>query len=916
MTEQRARALVIVESPTKAKTISRFLGPAYHVVASLGHVRDLPSSAAEIPEALKSKPWARVGVNIEEGFEPLYVVPADKKKHITELKALLREVDELYIATDEDREGESIGWHLLQVLEPRVPTKRMVFHEITEQAILRALSTPRALDESLVRAQETRRVLDRLVGYVVSPLLWKKIAPRLSAGRVQSAAVKILVERERARMRFVSAEWWGLRAALSAPAAPGSGVEGGAEGGAEGVSFDASVSRVSGVTLATSAHFDPDTGAARLEGAARLLLGADARALADEVMGAPREAVVTQLDRRAARKLPPPPFITSTLQQEANRQLGWSATQTMRVAQSLYESGYITYMRTDAPALASEAVAAIRAEVERRYGAKALPAAPRVYSAQSKGAQEAHEAIRPAGTEMRDAQSLGLNEQEAKLYTLIWRRAMACQMEAAELSYTAVTLRVDAPQPLELKASGRELLSAGFLAAYDTGEEDGAPLPPLQEGQRLALSALTPEEHHTRAAARFTEATLVKALESEGVGRPSTYASIIDTIQRRGYVRAVGRQLVPTFTAMAVTQLLERSFKEIVDPEFTAAMEGWLDEITTGASHIDRLQSFYDEQLIAGMRLSDSIDPREICAIKGPHYDGYEVRVGRFGPFIEYSKPAVDGGQPARATLSLPAEVSPDEVSRAWIDARLAQAAAGELPLGHSEDEVPVFARDGRYGPYVQLGEGDKPKRASLPKGLPLSEVTLEQALTLLSLPKALGEDAEGREVRLGLGRFGPYVQRAEVFASLAASDDLFTVGLERALELLEEKESSVSRRATPQVLRALGDHPEGGAVEVLEGRYGPYVKHGAVNASLPKGAEVGALTMEEALELLAARAAKAPKGRAGAKKPAAKPAAKSSEKPAAKSSEKPAAKSSEKPAAKPKQPRGARAQAGDPSAS
>jgi DNA topoisomerase-1 len=671
-------------------------------------------------------------------------------------------------------------------------------------------------------------------------------------------------------MSFVSAEWWDMKASLS---------------GSGGAPFTATLSRVGAQQVATSAQFDPNTGALKLGKAHLLLDGDQARSLCDGVGPiSAAQVTVKSLERKASLKAPPPPFITSTLQQEANKRWGWSASQTMRVAQRLYESGFITYMRTDAPALASEAVKGIRAAIKARYGEEALPEKAKRYASKSKGAQEAHEAIRPSGTEMKDAATLKLKDQEARLYTLIWQRTMACQMSPAELSHTVALMGLRSGElELELRASGREIIRRGYLAAYEQKDDSASPLPPLEEGMSLKLEELSPEEHHTRPPARFSEASLVKALESEGVGRPSTYASIIDTIQRRGYVRAQGRQLAPTFTALAVTQLLERAFSDVVDLEFTASMEGWLDEIATGGSHIERLQSFYDEQLLAGVARGELLDPREICAITGPHFEGYEVRVGRFGPFIEYQR------DDEKSTISLPEEVSPDEVSVSWIQEQLARAEAGELPLGESDDGEPIYVKSGRYGPYVQLGEGEKPKRSSLPSGLEPSAVTIEQARFLLSLPHQLGLDEEGRAVKVGLGRFGPYIQVEKVYASLKAEDDLFTVSLPRALELMSEKKSSSRGRA--DALKVLGEHPEGGEVAVYDGRYGPYVKHGKVNASLPKDQPLESLTLELALELIAKRAASAAQKKgAKTRRAPAKTAAKSSGK--AKAKTKPSARS------------------------
>ena len=561
MNSPNAKALVIVESPTKAKTIRKFLGDQYRVEASMGHVRDLPSSASEIPANVKKESWARIGVNIEKDFEPLYVVPKDKKAQIKGLKDLLKGVEELYIATDEDREGESIGWHLIEVLKPKIPIKRMVFHEITESAIQQAISNPRALDLNLVQAQETRRILDRLVGYVVSPQLWKKVASKLSAGRVQSAAVKLLVDRERERMSFHSGEWWDLSANVAAsPDAK--------------ILFMAQLVEVDHQGITQGNHFDPATGHVNAKYAKKthLLDESQSQSLVTLLETQP-SLKVEKVERKVNQKRPLPPFITSTLQQAANRRLGWGTSATMKVAQRLYENGHITYMRTDAPALAQEAVIGIRSAVERQYGKGHLPAKSISYRAKSKNAQEAHEAIRPSGTAMKTATQLGLTGQDERLYTLIWRRTMACQMNQAQISYTTVKLRSETQPSLLFRASGKEIIQPGFMLAYEVKEDDEKSLPPLEEGQKLQIKNVDALRHLTKPPARYSEASLVKSLEQEGVGRPSTYASIIDTIQKRGYVRAVSRQLVPTFTALAVTQLLERAFSDVVDPEFTASME-------------------------------------------------------------------------------------------------------------------------------------------------------------------------------------------------------------------------------------------------------------------------------------------------------------------------------------------------------
>jgi len=849
VSQPHAKALVIVESPTKAKTISRFLGPEYRVEASMGHIRDLPSSASEIPTQHRKKPWARIGVNVDDHFQPLYIVPPDKKSQVKELKDLLKEADELYIATDEDREGESIGWHLLEVLKPKVPTKRMVFHEITKDAIQHAITHPRELNMSLVRAQEARRILDRLVGYVVSPQLWKKIASKLSAGRVQSAAVKVLVDRERERMKFRQGEWWDLQTVLSTISTDASSSAG------EPRSFPVSLVAVDDVTIVQSTHFNAHTGQVSPDHLDHTTLVDHARAFElNSYVHSEVRLFVSSLDRKQVTRKPSPPFITSTLQQEANRRLGWGAGLTMRVAQRLYESGYITYMRTDAPALAQEAVQGIRSAIQSQFGHDYISAKPIVYRAKSKGAQEAHEAIRPAGRDMKTAQQLGLSGQDERLYTLIWRRTMACQMSSVLFSYTTAKIELqsltsDGGPKLTFRASGREVVHAGFMLVYALQEGEDVQLPSLTEGQELKVISVEPQQHLTKPPARFTEAALVKILEQEGVGRPSTYASIIDTVQKRGYVRANGRQLIPTFTAFAVTQLLENAFSSIVDPEFTASMEEWLDQITTGGDHLSLLTSFYNQQLMAGVSQSEGLDPKVICAVTGDHFPHYEVRVGRFGPFIEYQR-----GEEERGTLSLSADICPDEVTTAYIEDRLAQAASGEIPMGyHSTSGDPIFLREGRFGPYVQLGEGHKPKRVGLPKSLAINEVTLDHATFLLDLPRILGiHPEEGGDVTLNLGRYGAYVQHQGVSASLKNDQDLFTLTLDNALSLLRERSQSSTRGRGQKVLQEFGAHPDDGVeIKLLEGRYGPYLKYGKLNVSLPKGVEVNSLTPERVLELL-----------------------------------------------------------------
>ncbi len=846
-----ASKLVIVESPTKARTISKYLGKEFRVEASMGHVRDLPSKADEIPDAVRGAKWARLGVDVENDFEPVYVVPPDKKKVVTALKKALKDADELFLATDEDREGESIGWHLLQVLKPKIPTRRMVFHEITPEAIQQALASPRDIDEGLVTAQETRRVLDRLVGYVVSPLLWKKVKPALSAGRVQSVAVRILVMRERERMAFVSGSYWDLKATLEASKE----------------SFAAQLHSLGGTRVATGRDFDENTGRI-IDGRDVVLLGdAQARALVEGLEGRPFQ--VAKIERRTATRSPYPPFTTSTLQQEANRKLSLSAQRTMQVAQKLYENGYITYMRTDSVHLSDQAITAARGLVERRYGAEYLSETPRQYTTKSRGAQEAHEAIRPAGTEMPTAEQLGLSGVEAKLYDLIWKRTIATQMGEARLEFTTAQLEATDPstgQVAEFRASGREVLFPGFFRAYVEGSDDpdealddqSRPLPKMREGEQVPCRELEAQGHETKPPARYTEATLVRHLEAEGIGRPSTYASIIDTIQRRGYVFTRARQLVPTFTAMAVTTLLEQTHSHVVDVEFTARMESRLDDIADGSDTRDYLASFYETELLAGVERGQELDPRAICSLQWEAVAPYVIRVGRYGPYVEV--PVEGADKPM--TASLPDETAPADVTREMIEELVERAKKGDEPIGEDPDSGrPVYVLTGRYGPYLQLGEKDdeaKPRRVSLPKGTDPLNVSLEYALAMLALPRELGNHPEtGKVVKAGIGQYGPYVVHERTYASLKAPDDVLSVELDRAVELIAQK-ASRGRDAEP--LRELGAHPEDGKpMVILDGRYGPYVKHGKTNASLPKGTAVEDVTVEQAVELLAKRKA-APK--------------------------------------------------------
>lgn len=833
--------LVVVESPTKARTIRGLLPKGYVVAASMGHVRDLPASAAEIPPRLKSQPWAQLGVNVEKNFEPLYIVPPAKREVVKELKEKLKQAGRLIIATDEDREGESIGWHLVQVLgaEGKVPIERIVFHEITADAIRRALANPRSIDEHLVQAQETRRILDRLVGYELSPLLWKKIAARLSAGRVQSVAVRLLVDRERERRAFRSVVYWDLRAELEkAEARP---------------PLVATLVEVQGQRVATGRDFDAQGRARR---GVRVLDEAEARALVERL----RDAVwrVESVEEKPVVRRPPPPFITSTLQQEANRKLRWSAQETMRVAQRLYEQGYITYMRTDSVHLADEAVAAIREAIATRYGREFVPPRPRHYKTTTRGAQEAHEAIRPAGTEMRTAQELGLTGAEAALYDLIWKRTVACQMVDAQLLQATALIAADGAR---FRASGRRIAFPGFFRAYVEGSDDPhaaledreEPLPPLTPGEVLALRDLQAQAHRTEPPARYTEATLVKALEEKGIGRPSTYATILSTIVDRGYVERRGNQLVPTFVAFAVTELLERHFPELVDVEFTARMEEVLDEIARGrADRLAYLRQFYfgERGLKAQVERGEAaIDRQEASTVVLPDLPHVRVRLGRHGPYLEGERDGVV------RRVNLPPDLPPADLTPERVEDLLAQAPAeGPRLLGHDSEGRPVYVLRGPFGPYVQRGDGRKPDRVSLPPGWDPEALTLERALALLALPKELGPHPEtGEPVRVGIGRYGPYVAMKDRYVSLPPERDPLAVTLEEAVALLADR-----RRPAVQPLRVLGRHPETGEeVAVYRGRYGPYVKHGTTNATLPRGVDPEALSLEEALELLAAKEAR-----------------------------------------------------------
>ena len=865
MPKAKSNALVIVESPAKARTISRYLGAGYTVEASIGHVRDLPQGAKQIPAKYKGEPWAHLGVNVDDDFEPIYVVSPGKTKQVTKLKDLLKASDELLLATDEDREGEAISWHLQEILQPKIPVKRLVFHEITEEAIHAALEHPRDIDENLVKAQEARRIIDRLYGYEVSPLLWKKVRPRLSAGRVQSVAVRMIVDRENERMRFRSAVYWDLTGTFAAREQ------------SRAQPFEAELVSIDGRRIPAAKDFDASTGKLK-----------DDRYLQLDEAGAARMRErlekatfkVTALDDKPYTSKPYAPFTTSTLQQEANRKLGFTAKRTMQVAQSLYENGYITYMRTDSTNLANVAVEAARDLVLSEYGKEYLPDAPRVYSTKVKNAQEAHEAIRPAGHPFTLPATLRgeLNDEQYRLYEMIWKRTIASQM--ADSTGRRITITVEGDGAV-FTVSGKTIDFAGYLRAYVEGSDDPAAeladrekvLPSVDVGELLDVKELLPKVHQTQPPARFNEATLTKSLEELGIGRPSTYASIIETILARDYVYKKGNALVPTWTAMAVAKLLTSHLPTLVDYGFTAQMEEDLDAVSRGErGQLDYLRDFYHgddksdgdaglKQKVTGK--ADEIDAREACRTQLGTPEGSDqpifVRVGRYGPFVQ------QGSDETPKRASIPDTMAPDELTLDTAVGLLAQASVAEEPLGYSpETSQPVYLKVGRFGPYVQLGEPDDEdkKNASLLKGMKPEDITLEVALKLLSLPRVLGvREADGQKITVYNGRFGPYVKAGDDTRSLPSTMSPLEITLEQALELLAQpKAQKRGFGAVREPLKVLGESPvTKQPVKLFEGRYGPYVTDGTTNASLPKDTTVEDATLEMALPLLAARAAAGP---------------------------------------------------------
>ncbi|WP_435771293.1 type I DNA topoisomerase [Nocardioides sp. SYSU DS0651] len=883
-----AHKLVIVESPAKARTIGGYLGDGYVVESSIGHIRDLPNNAADTPAKIKDKPWGRLAIDVENGFQPYYVVPRDKKSHISKLKQLLKDADELYLATDEDREGEAIAWHLLDELKPKgIPVRRMVFHEITRSAIQDAAANPRDLDMDLVEAQETRRILDRLYGYEVSPVLWRKVMSGLSAGRVQSVATRLVVDREKERMAFKVASYWDLEGTFDAGSKHDQRM------------FPARLHTIDGARVASGANFGPD---GRVKPGASVVHLDRPRAEALVAALENTEYDVRSVEAKPYRRSPYAPFRTTTLQQEASRKLGMGASVTMSVAQRLYENGFITYMRTDSTTLSSSAVAAARQQVQELYGAEYLPDAPRTYASKVANAQEAHEAIRPAGETFRTPAQTGLTGDQFRLYELIWMRTVASQMKDAVGQSVSIRIGGQARHPdgktedVVFSASGRVITFHGFLKAYVEGTDDSTTakddaetrLPALEQGDRVSAASLTANGHETKPPARYTEATLIKELEEREIGRPSTYASIIGTILNRGYVYKKGTALVPAWIAFSVVRLLTEHFPRLIDYEFTAGMEGVLDQIARGQKdRVTELSEFYYgsdklEGLLPLVQGLGDIDAKELATFPvGSDDDGIQLRVGKYGPYLE--GPGADGA-PVRANV--PDDLPPDELTVEKAKELLANPAGEEIDLGvHPETGLQVVAKNGRFGPYVtELLPDDAPKSAkprtgSLFKSMSLDTVTLDDAVKLLSLPRVVGADPEsGDEITAQNGRYGPYLKKGSDSRSLASEDQIFTITLDEALRIYAQPKQR-GRAAAAAPLKELGNDPVSGQpVVVKAGRFGEYVTDGEYNATLRKDDSVEAITLERAAELLAERRAKGPAKKAakkGAKKATAKKAAK-----------------------------------------
>jgi DNA topoisomerase-1 len=892
----RTNSLVIVESPAKARTIGKFLGPGYIIEASIGHIRDLPSGAKEVPEELKQEEWAYLGVDVTKDFDPIYIIPAEKAQQVRKLKAALKDAKDLYLATDEDREGEAISWHLCEVLKPKVPVHRLVFHEITKEAILDALKHPRAIDQALVRAQEVRRIVDRLYGYDVSPLLWRKIRPKLSAGRVQSVAVRLIVERERQRMAFRAATYWDLVATFAK---------------SNGETFQAVLISVDGRKIPAGRDFDAATG--QLKDPACLLLNEKQAGELAARLGSAASRVAELEDKPYTTK-PSPPFTTSTLQQEANRKHGFTARRTMQVAQSLYENGHITYMRTDSTSLATVAVETAREIISNQYGNDYLPSAPRIYQTKVKNAQEAHEAIRPAGHPFALPEALRnvLSPDEIRLYDLIWKRTVASQMTDSRERRITISVLTDGAR---FEAGGKIIDFPGYLRAYVEGSDDPdselaereVVLPAVTVGEALACRELQSKSHTTQPPNRFSEASLTRELEKMGIGRPSTYASIIDTILARDYVfKKSGNVLVPTWTAFAVSNLLETHLPDLVNYKFTADMEDELDAISRGElDYLKYLRQFYygaDQKGLKDLvtRKTGEIDARDVCRVRIGQPEGQPeifVRVGRYGPFLEQGE----------RRASIPEQTPPDELTMDSALKMLDTSSQSDEPLGQDPLGKPIFLKTGRFGPYVQRGtseDEEKPQYASLLAGMEPRDVTLDLALRLLSLPRTLGVHPQsGQPILAFNGKFGPYVRcgddESKETRSLPKDLSPLDVTLEQALELLAQPKAGGRGRTAVkrEPLKVFEASPvTSNPVQLLAGRYGPYVTDGVTNASLPRGTAPEEVTLEYALNLLKVRAEQAPTKRParGAKKaiaPKKKPAAKKAAAPKAKKAAKKTAK-------------------------
>ena len=916
-----AKTLVIVESPTKARTLERFLGDKYSVKSSFGHVRDLPDSASQVPAEIKKEKWGRLGVDTDGDFKPYYVVPEDKRKNVAELKAALKGASAVMLATDPDREGESISWHLLEVLKPKVPVKRIVFHEITKKAVEQAIADAHDVDDNLVRAQESRRILDRLYGYTLSPVLWKKVQTGLSAGRVQSVAVRLIVDREEERLAFRAARYSDLNAQFTA----------------DGRTFPGTLTKLGDVRVASGKDFDQKG----------VLIGKNVKLLSDAEAGALAEVInrnlpwsVTSVEAKPGAERPAAPFTTSTLTQEASRKLGFSTQRTMQSAQRLFQDGHISYHRTDSTTLSDEALAASASAIREMFGDDYY-SGPRRYATKVKNAQEAHEAIRPtAFTSAAAALESVLSGDDLRLYELIWKRTMASQMVDARVLRTTIeiTAKAENGQPAVFASSGKAIEFAGFRRAYVEGSDDPSAeleeqetvLPVLTVGEpidrdkaRVRLTGLEPVGHETNPPARYTEASLIKELERIGVGRPSTFAATIGTIERRGYVFRQGKALVPSFTAFAVTRLLREHFGDLIDVEFTAEMEEDLDQISRGEREwLDFIKQFYRgdkhhrglEEAVKQAQ-ENAEYPLIDVGVDPDSKEGVRVRIGRYGPFLQLGE-----GGPGK-TAGLPPTQAPADLTVEKAMALIRAKAAGPRTLGDDpKTGMKVYVINGRFGVYVQLGEtpegkkAEKPKRSSLTGSMTEASVTLDEAVKLLELPRDLGADPESGEVIVaGLGRFGPYIKKGDDYRSLEESDDLFTVDLTRALALLAAPKRS-ARQAQKRVIRKIEQTGGAAALQVLEGRFGPYVTDGETNASIPRGVDPGTISLEEALGLLEARRGAPPReprrggrrGGAGAARgrgrrtaKAAEPTAKTPAQSAAKATVKAAPKAKSKPKSK-----------------